>query len=150
MVGWGAYAFGRSIGFAFGINWLLMIWAVLLARVRPLRLPAPYYVIRRFEKGGRVYDRLGVRLFQRVFRRMLWSVNPRSLRSQPDARETMRRATYDPETGHLLIFVAILGITAWAAANRWWDAVAWQLLFNLLHNAYPVLSMRQIRARLAR
>jgi len=62
----------------------------------------------------------------------------------------MMSATYDPETGHLLILVVIIGITLWAAANRWWDAVAWLLLFNLLHHGYPVLSVRQIRARLDR
>jgi hypothetical protein len=40
-------------------------------------------------------------------------------------------------------------LTAWALASGWWDAAAWLLLFNLLHNGYPVLSMRQLRARLS-
>lgn len=62
----------------------------------------------------------------------------------------MLEATRDPETGHLLIFVVIAGITLWASASGWWYSVAWLLLFNILHNAYPVLSMRQIRARLTR
>jgi Glycosyl-4,4'-diaponeurosporenoate acyltransferase len=147
---WVARSYGRSVVFAFGVNWLLMVWAILLGRLRPLRLPAGYYVTRRFEKHGRVYDRLGVRWYQRMFRPMLWSVHPVRLRYEPGARRAMMSATYDPETGHLLIFVVIIGITLWAAANRWWDAVAWLLLFNLLHNGYPVLSVRQIRARLDR
>jgi Glycosyl-4,4'-diaponeurosporenoate acyltransferase len=82
---------------------------------RCLRLTAPsparYYVTRRFEKGGRVYDLLGVRWYRRALRRVLWSVNPTLLRSQPAARETMIEHTKDAETGHLFILLAITGIT---------------------------------------
>ena len=146
---WGARAYGRSIVFAFGVNWVLMIWAIMFAsNVVPLRLPARYYVTRRFEKGGRVYDLVGVRWYRRALRRVLWSVNPTLLRSQPAARETMIEHTKDAETGHLFILLVITGITVWALASGWWDAAGWLLLFNLLHNGYPVLSMRQLRARL--
>jgi len=62
----------------------------------------------------------------------------------------MIRATQNPEAGHLVIFVVIVGITLWALASGWWDTAAWLLLFNLLHNGYPVLSVRQVRARLHR
>jgi hypothetical protein len=56
--------------------------------------------------------------------------------------------TKDAETGHLFILLVITGITVWALASGWWGAAGWLLLFNLLHNGYPVLSMRQLRARL--
>ena len=146
---WGARVWGRSIAFAFGVNWLLIIWAIMFAsNVVPLRMPARYYATRRFEKAGRVYDLLGVRWYRRALRRVLWSVNPALLRSQPAARETMIENTKDAETGHLFILLVITGITVWALASGWWDAAGWLLLFNLLHNGYPVLSMRQLRARL--
>ena len=146
---WGARAFGRSIVFAFGINWVLMMWAIMFASsVVPLRLPARYYATRSFEKGGRVYDLLGVRWYRRALRRFLWSANPALLRSQPAERETMIERTKDAETGHLFILLIITGITVWALSSGWWDAAGWLLLFNLLHNGYPVLSMRQLRARL--
>jgi hypothetical protein len=155
---WGARSYGRTVGFAFGVNWILMAWAISLGRVLEfpkgrrnglsIRLPEGYYATRSFEKGGRVYDYLGVRGYRRLFSRWLWSVKPGLLRSQPGARQALIRATRDPEAGHLIIFVAIVGITLWALARGWWDAVAWLLLFNLLHNGYPVMSMRQIRARL--
>jgi hypothetical protein len=60
----------------------------------------------------------------------------------------MIERTKDAETGHLFIFLVITGITFWAFASGWWDTAGWLLLFNLLHNGYPVLSMRQLRARL--
>jgi hypothetical protein len=160
MVVWCARSFGRTVVFAFGINWILIAWAIWLSRVLEsrsgawdglsCRLPASYYAMRPFEKGGRLYDYLGVRWYRRVLRRVLWSVNPALLRSQPEARQTMARSTHDPEAGHLIIFVVVLAITLWALVSGWWNAVAWLLLFNLLHNGYPVLSLRQIRGRLDR
>jgi hypothetical protein len=60
----------------------------------------------------------------------------------------MIEGTKDAETGHLFIFLLITGITVWALASGWWDSAGWLMLFNLLHNGYPVLSMRQLRARL--
>jgi hypothetical protein len=146
---WGARAYGRSVVFAFGVNWVLMMWAIIFAaNVVPLRLPAQYYATRPFEKAGRLYDFLGVSRYRRVLRPVLWSVSPALLRSQPASRETMIEHTKDAETGHLFIFLVITGITAWALASGWWDAAGWLLLFNLLHNGFPVLSMRQLRARL--
>lgn len=157
---WGARTYGRTVGFAFAINWILMAWAISLGRVLEsrsgawdglsFRLPASYYATRSFEKGGRVYDYFGVRRYQRMLRPVLWSTNPSLLRSQQGARQTMIRATQDPEAGHLIIFVVIVGITLWALVSGWWDTAAWLLLFNVLHNLYPVLSVRQVRARLHR
>lgn len=62
----------------------------------------------------------------------------------------MIRATQNPEAGHLIIFVVIVGMTLWALVSGWWESAAWLLLFNVLHNGYPVLSVRQVRARLPR
>jgi hypothetical protein len=160
LVVWSARSYGRTVAFAFGVNWILIFWAIWLSSVLEsrrgawdgisCRFPASYYALRPFERGGRIYDYLGVRWYRRLLRRVLWSVKPALLRAQPDARQTMIRATHDPEAGHLVIFVVILGITSWALLSRAWPAVAWLLLFNVLHNAYPVVSLRQIRARLER
>jgi hypothetical protein len=97
---WGARAYGPSIVFAFGVNWVLMMWAIMFAsNVVSPRLPAQYYVTRRFEKARRAYDVLGVRWVRRALRPVLWSINPALLKSQPAARETMIERTKDAETG---------------------------------------------------
>jgi hypothetical protein len=160
MVAWGAWAFGRTVAYAFGINWLLIAWAIWIGHVLEsrsgawdgisCRLPDSYYALRPFEKGGRIYNFLGVRWYQRLLRRVLWSVKPALLRTESGARQTMIRATHGPEAGHLLIFLVILAITLRPLVSGWWDTVGWLLLFNVLHNLYPVLSVRQIRARLSR
>jgi Glycosyl-4,4'-diaponeurosporenoate acyltransferase len=159
VVVWSARSYGQTVGFAFGVNWILMAWAISLGRVLQsrsgawdglsVRLPASYYATRPLEKGGRVYDYLGVGWYRRLLRPVLWSVNPAPLRSR-GARQTMIRATQNPEAGHLIIFVVITGITVWTLVSGWWDTAAWLLLFNVLHNGYPVLSVRQLRARLDR
>ena len=160
LVAWFARSFGRSVVFAFTINWILMAWAIMLGRILQsaegawdglsIQLPASYYATRLFEQDGSVYEYFGVRGYRRLFRPMLWTVKPTRLRSEQDARKTMIRATYNPEAGHLLIFVVIIGITLWSLASGWWASVAWLLLFNFLHNGYPILSMREVRARLNR
>jgi hypothetical protein len=97
---WGVRAYGRSIVFAFGINWVLILWAIFFAsNVIRLRLPAQYYAIRPFERVGRVYDLLGLRWYRRTLRPVLWPVSPTLLRSQASARETMIDGTKDAETG---------------------------------------------------
>jgi len=58
----------------------------------------------------------------------------------------MIERTRDAETGHFFILLVITGITVWALTSGWWDAAGRLLLFNLLHNGYPVLWMRQLRA----
>lgn len=150
ILAWTARAYGRTAFFAFGINWLLIAWAIVLAQFVPLRLPARYYRLRPIEQAGRLYDRVGVRWYRRWLRRFLWTVDPALLRSRPGAREYMIDAAQGAEAGHLIILVLIGGITVWAAARGWWEAVPWLVAFNLLHNGYPVLSMRQFRARLER
>src|SRR4030095_8218584 len=109
IVVWSARS-GRTVGFAFGVNWILAAWALSLGRVLQsrsgawdglsVRLPAWYYATRPFEKGGRIYDYLGVRWYQRLLRPVLWSVEPARLRSR-GVRQTMIRETQNPEPGHL-------------------------------------------------
>ena len=44
----------------------------------------------------------------------------------------------------------VSALSLWALVSGWWNTAAWLLLFNVLHNGYPVLSVRQLRARLER
>ena len=157
---WATRGYGRTVVFAFVLNWMLIGWAIGLSQVLEsrrdawdgiaVRLPASWYALRPFEKSGRLYKWLGVGWYRRLLRPVLWSVKPARLRSERDGRQTLLRATRDPEAGHLIIFVVIFGITIWALVRRWFDGAAWLMVFNILHNAYPVVSLRQIRARLER
>ncbi len=63
----------RSVRFALVVVWLPLAWFALLGRVlagRPvLRLPARVHALRAFERDGRVYELLGVRVAKSLLRR---------------------------------------------------------------------------------
>jgi len=143
----------RSVGFAFLVVWSIMCWVTLVALAFPLRLPAAWYALRPWERGGRRYESLGVLIAKRLLRRgPLHLLNPR-LRFPPDrdaqgmvkVEAKMRIA----ETNHVYMFLAVVPVIAHAIARGWWAAAGWTLLFNVIINAYPVMLQRYNRGRLA-
>ncbi len=136
----------RSVAFAFWINWALMGLAFVIWLVAPARLGRSYYRVHGFERSGRLYGRLGVRYFQRFLRRV-GIMNPwLRYRPGPSASATLLAATEGPETAHLMIFVVLSVVSGEFVRRGWWDTAGWLLLFNVALNAYPVLSLRSVRA----
>jgi len=150
---WGLSIVRRSVVFALAINWAFMGFAYVVWLVIPLRFGHGYYRVLRFEQSGRLYEALGVRWFQAVLRRpgaYGSRVFPSYSRGHHGA-EALVAATLGPETAHALIFVVITVLALDTGVRRgWWDTAAWLIVFNVLFNAYPVLSLRQVRARVER
>jgi glycosyl-4,4'-diaponeurosporenoate acyltransferase len=159
LVAWSRRVFGaRSVRFAFIVVWLPLAWFALLGRVlagRPvLRLPAQVHALRAFERDGRVYELLGVRVVKSLLRRGPLAVFAPDLRLPTDPTpatvgeldERMRQA----EAVHEILLVVTLAVVVNEAARGWWGAAGWTLLFNVLANAYPAMLQRYNRARLAR
>jgi len=142
----------RSVAFAFAINWALMGLAFVVWLVAAIRFGRGYYQVHRFERSGRLYEWLGVRAFQRFLRRS--GLHGRTVFpgyvAGPDGASTLVAATLGLETAHLLIFVVLGAVATDFAWRGWWDTAGWLLLFNIVHNAYPVLSLRYVRVRAAR
>ncbi len=150
---WGLSIIRQSVAFAFAINWALMGVAYVVWSVVPLRFANEYYRVRRFERSGRLYKALGIRLFQRVLRRsgIYGSRVFPSYVHGPHGAAALVAATVGPETAHCLVFVVVNVLTVDAALHRgWWDTAAWLFGFNVLLNGYPVLSLRQVRVRTER
>ena len=146
-IAWGIEMARRSVAFALLVNVAYMGVAYLLWMLLPLRFPDGYYHVLPFERSGRLHDALGIRGFQRVLRRPSLRLNTK----EPDAPVRLAAATIGPETAHALIFVVVTVLAVDTALRRgWWDTAAWLLLFNVLLNAYPVLSLRAVRARMER
>jgi hypothetical protein len=152
---WSLSAFGpRAIAFAFLVVWLPMVWLGLVSRVVVPRLPERYHALRGFERDGRLYELLGVRLVKRVLRRGPLAVfNPdlhlpaeRTPRSLARLDQRMR----DAEASHFILLIPTLGIVANAIVRRWWGAAGWTLLFDIFMNGYPVMLQRYNRALLVR
>lgn len=158
LMAWSRRVFGaRSARFAFLVVWLPLAWFALLGRVlvgRPvLRLPAQVHALRAFERDGRVYELLGVRVAKGLLRRGPLAVFAPDLHlpAEPtpatvaDLDERMRQA----EALHEILLVVTLAVVVNAATRGWWGAAGWTLLFNVLANGYPAMLQRYNRARLA-
>ncbi len=129
--------------------------AVLAGGIALWWMPASYYRIRSFERSGRLYEALGVRLFR-------WFVPDgdganqwrrrreptfRIIRNRRHALAFVRRTELG-EKSHLVLLVLGGASSAFAWAIGW---AGWALFLgigNVLVNLYPVLLQRYTRARL--
>src|SRR5512147_939210 len=132
---WSLDAFGfRSAIFAFLANWLAMSWAAIVGQAVHFSFPSRYYDIKAFERTGRVYERLGIRLFKRLVRRGPLALFSPTLRFPKDRSIAVLRHLDDEmrkaETGHVCIFMLMLLFIGAALLRGWFDAVGWILAFN--------------------
>lgn len=150
---WGRRAFGtRSARFAFLVVWVPMTWLGTVSRVAQPRLPDSYHELRRFERGGRVYELLGVKTAKQLLRRgPLAFFNPGlhlPAERTPERLAHLEQKMKDAEASHSILFFATFGVVIRAASRRWWTAAGLTLLFNTLFNGYPVMLQRYNRALL--
>jgi len=152
---WAYDALGpSSVLFALAIVWLPMIWLGIVSRfVRP-RLPRRYHALRGFERSGRLYELLGVRIAKRLLRRDPFAAfNPDlHLPSEPDAARIahLDQRMQDAEASHATLFALTIGVVVNAAVHGWMVAAAATLLFDIVLNGYPVMLQRYNRVLLAR
>lgn len=148
-------AFGaRSIWFAFLVVWLPMTWLGTVSRLVRPRLPRRYHALRRFERDGRLYELLGIRLVKWLLRRGPLAVfNPDlHLPAEPTPASVahLDQRMRDAEASHFILLVLTVGVVVHAAARGWWAAAGWTILFDVLVNGYPVMLQRYNRALLSR
>ncbi len=152
---WSLDGFGpRSIWFAFLVVWLPMAWLGTISRVVTPRLPERYHVLRAFERDGRIYELVGVRLVKRLLRRGPLAVfNPHlhlPTEPTPGKLAELDQRMRDAEASHFILLVLTVGVVAHAAARGWWKSAGWSALFDVLINGYPVMLQRYNRALLGR
>jgi Glycosyl-4,4'-diaponeurosporenoate acyltransferase len=160
LMAWSLRVFGaRSAWFALAVVWLPLGWFALLGRIlalrRPvLRLPAYVHALRAFERDGRVYELLGVRVAKWLLRRGPLAVGAPDLHlpAQPTPANltVLDQRMQQAEAIHEILLAVTLTVAVGAAVRGWWDAVGWLLLFNVLANVYPAMLQRYNRALLAR
>jgi hypothetical protein len=141
-----------ELRFVLAVHGILLLAACVLWRLVPIRLGRWYYRVRPFEAHGRLYERLGARHYQRFLRRSGWmTLNPwQRYRRGPGGLEALRAGSERGETAHVLLFVAVSIAAARLAWNGEVTTALWLTAFNLPLNLLPVLSLRHLRARLAR
>ncbi|HBE71697.1 MAG TPA: hypothetical protein DDW52_26435 [Planctomycetaceae bacterium] len=134
------------------LNLLVMCWWVIVVTIwqHQPSMPAGYYRIGKFEKDGKLYEWLGVRLAKAILRRGPLSVFNPNIKLVPGERDFQKLANHmqAAETAHAFLFVIVFVLTLYPLINGWWAAVASWTIFNILINAYPVMLQRYNRARL--
>lgn len=151
---WTARSVGiDSVGFSLAIVWLPMTWVGMASRRVQLRLPDAYHRLREFERSGRLYELIGVRLVKTVLRRWPFAVFNPDLhlpkQRTPERLEQLGRRMRDAEASHAVLFVLTLAIVGFDLVVGWWTAATWTFAFNAVVNGYPVMLQRYNRARLA-
>ena len=120
-------------------------------------LPGAWFRIRRFERSGRLYEAVGVRLFRRfapdgdLANRWARRRDPgyRVIRGRKSALAFVER-TETGERGHLVLLALGAVSAAFALRLGWTGWAVYLTAGNVVVNVYPILLQRYNRARLAR
>jgi hypothetical protein len=139
---------------AFGVflNAFVLSQIAGVAQVHAVRLPEPYFRLRRFERGGRLYVWLGVRSFKalltsRIYRAALPTLDfSRRAGGLGTLHERMRCA----EAAHAAAFLVVLAAACIAAWQQWWIGATWLMAANVVGNLCPVMLQRYNRGRIDR
>ena len=135
---------------------LLMFYLLALAKVAEplfvLRMPAGLRPVRRWEREGDAYRRLGVLGFGRLLRH--------SPLRYLNAAVYLDRGRRDPaavcvnaeasEASHFWAAVLLMPYVAYAVLEGMWGVAAAFLLAQWVINVYPILHLRYVRGRLER
>jgi hypothetical protein len=134
---------------------LLVLGSILAAGMVTKLLPEPYYRIRTFESGGRIYELLGVRFFKRFVPKGDY-INQSIRQYHPgykivfDEKSIVRfeAGTRLAERLHVGAFVLSLPCFAYALLLGWNGFAVWLIVPNLAFHVYPVLLQRYSRGRI--
>lgn len=143
---------GDSLALAALLAWAPMTWLGTLSHLVPLRLPHRWHALRSFERDGRCYERVGIRLVKRLLRRgplSWWNPGLRMpAQRTPQSLARLGQRMCRAEASHVLAFALTLVATVHAAARGWWPAAGTMLLLDLLINGWPIFLQRYNRALL--
>ena len=150
---WAWNALGASsIGHALLTVWIPMVWLGTISRLVTPRLPDRYHRLRGWERDGRMYELLGVRIVKALLRRgPMAEFNPHlhlPAERTPDQLARLDQRMRDAEASHAILLVAMLPIVAHAAIRGWWPAALTTLTADVALNGYPVMLQRYNRALL--
>ncbi len=140
----------RDPWFAMLVNLALTGWVVLISKLVPLRYNHAYYRVRRVER--RLYERLGIRWFQKLLRSRFYQVvinRPFFFDGSRISLDVLNAHMRMAEASHLTAFLLSALLSIFAFWKGWIDGALWLLFFNLAFNAYPVMLQRYNRDRLA-
>ncbi|SHL38316.1 hypothetical protein SAMN05444266_103147 [Chitinophaga jiangningensis] len=142
-----------TFSFAWALNFLLMLGALLLTDGMKSPLNSPYYDEQPWERGGKIYEILGVNFFRKLLVWIGWEKVIRKthpLDKSSASLENLYNQTKKSELGHFIIFWIVLVINIYVAVKYGVLKSLWLLVLNLLMHVYPIFLQRYNRPRFKR
>lgn len=132
-------------------NLVVVAWSSFVLPLRGLPSFERFYVLRAWERSGRLYRALGVPWFRALVRRGPLSIFNRALPTAWHAgdAERIERETRAAEAGHGIAFGIVLALAIAALVRGDPARAAWLAALDVPMNLYPVLLQRDHRLRLA-
>lgn len=148
--------FRRAVGFAspwFGVMAMLSVLG-LIALARPLfllKLPDFLRKNRGWETTGRLYKVVGVQRFGALLRRTPLRYLNRFVYLTRSAPPSVVQAHVESaEAAHVLAAGLLIPHMVYACIQKWWGAVVWLTIVQVIGNLYPILHLRWVRVRFDR
>ena len=148
-----SYIIMTTFAFAWGLNFLLMMCVSIFLEVLKSDFTFEYYQEKTWEHKGIIYEKLGINIYRKLLVLIGWEklnkkANP--VKNNLDALIHLEYKTKQAESGHLIIFLIVLGFTVYAAIQYSLAKCLWLIFLNILLNLYPILLQRYNRPRLQR
>jgi hypothetical protein len=138
--------------FAFSLTWLIMAVVAAVTSKIFVRLDPKQFRLARWEREGRVYDRVGLGVVRWVLRHTpLGWLNPNiKVRSGWSDMDRLLRDMNAVEGVHLLAAGISLAVAALYILTGQAAVGIWLVVFTILFNVYPVMLQRWNRGRILR
>ncbi|WP_028284077.1 glycosyl-4,4'-diaponeurosporenoate acyltransferase CrtO family protein [Olleya marilimosa] len=145
------FAFNSFI-FAFELNFLMMGWFAFSTPKLKLSYKWNYFIPKKIENNGEIYNYFGVNLFRKTLVLIGWeritnSMNM-SVKNNYDNLKSREINTRAGEFSHLVIAIIILIITPFLVNSL--EEAKWLIITNIVFNIYPVFTQRYNRPRYLR
>lgn len=136
---------------SFWINFLTVLYILLIHHSINIRLPEKYYAIKEYERSGKFYGLSGVRVFKVLLTKNLLPVFTAKISIKSHsilALQKLEKEMRDIETVHFLGFLSTSILMLPFGCYRDYRFFYFMIAFNIIENLYPVFVQRFNRNRI--
>ena len=141
-----------SFIFAFELHFLMMGWFAFSTPYLKMSYDWNYFVPKKIEKYGKIYNYFGVNIFRKILVIIGWeritnSMN-KSMKNKYENLKARERNTRAGEFSHLMIAIIVLMLIP-ILTNSFKEA-KWLIITNIIFHVYPIFTQRYNRPRYLR
>lgn len=142
-----------SFSFAWVLNFLLMTGVLAFTETLKSNLASSYYNENKWERGGKIYEQLGINFFRKLLVWVGWE--KLNKKNNPVVKDTqalmhLHYQTKKSELGHVIILFVVFGFNVFVALKFGFVKSLSLLILNVLLNLYPIFLQRYNRPRIER